>query len=57
MTAADSDFDIAMMRLALEEARKALPSPNPPVGAVIVAEGGEAEGFGERMVRFVAALR
>src|SRR5262245_38960045 len=41
MTAADPDFDIAMMRLALEEARKALPSPNPPVGAVIVADNGE----------------
>ncbi len=41
MTAADSDLDIAMMRLALDEARKALPSPNPPVGAVIVAESGE----------------
>lgn len=41
MTAADPDFDIAMMRLALDEARKALPSPNPPVGAVIVADGGE----------------
>ncbi len=41
MTAADPDFDIAMMRLALEEARKALPSPNPPVGAVIVADSGE----------------
>ncbi len=41
MTAADPDFDMAMMRLALEEARKALPSPNPPVGAVIVADNGE----------------
>ena len=28
-----------MMRLALDEARKAVPSPNPPVGAVVVDQG------------------
>jgi len=40
-TAPDPDFDLATMGLALEEARKALPSPNPPVGAVVVGENGE----------------
>ena len=40
-TAPDSDFDLATMRLALEEARKSQPSPNPPVGAVVVSEAGE----------------
>lgn len=29
------------MRVALDEARKALPSPNPPVGAVVVSKAGE----------------
>lgn len=38
----DPDFDAAMMRLAIEEARKAMPSPNPPVGAVVVNAAGEA---------------
>lgn len=40
-TAPDPDFDLATMRIALEEARKAQPSPNPPVGAVVVGENGE----------------
>jgi diaminohydroxyphosphoribosylaminopyrimidine deaminase / 5-amino-6-(5-phosphoribosylamino)uracil reductase len=40
-TAPDPDFDLATMRIALEEARKAQPSPNPPVGAVVVGETGE----------------
>jgi diaminohydroxyphosphoribosylaminopyrimidine deaminase/5-amino-6-(5-phosphoribosylamino)uracil reductase len=35
----DSDHDLAMMRRALEEARRAIPSPNPPVGAVVVRDG------------------
>ncbi|MFO0757785.1 MAG: bifunctional diaminohydroxyphosphoribosylaminopyrimidine deaminase/5-amino-6-(5-phosphoribosylamino)uracil reductase RibD [Byssovorax sp.] len=30
-----------MMRRALEEARRAMPSPNPPVGAVVVSAAGE----------------
>ncbi len=34
------DADLTAMRLALEEARKALPSPNPPVGAVVVGKDG-----------------
>jgi diaminohydroxyphosphoribosylaminopyrimidine deaminase/5-amino-6-(5-phosphoribosylamino)uracil reductase len=39
-TVPDPSFDTTSMRLAIEEARKALPSPNPPVGAVVVnAEG------------------
>ncbi|HVK65819.1 MAG TPA: bifunctional diaminohydroxyphosphoribosylaminopyrimidine deaminase/5-amino-6-(5-phosphoribosylamino)uracil reductase RibD [Polyangium sp.] len=40
-TAPDPDFDLATMRLALEEARKSQPSPNPPVGAAVVSEAGE----------------
>jgi len=40
-TPPDPDFDLATMRFALEEARKALPSPNPPVGAVVVGENGQ----------------
>lgn len=39
-TTPDPSLDTTSMRLAIEEARKALPSPNPPVGAVVVnAEG------------------
>ncbi|WP_437932123.1 bifunctional diaminohydroxyphosphoribosylaminopyrimidine deaminase/5-amino-6-(5-phosphoribosylamino)uracil reductase RibD [Sorangium sp. So ce291] len=37
----DPEFDAAMMRLAIEEAHKAMPSPNPPVGAVVVNTAGE----------------
>ena len=33
--APETEFDIQTMRLALEEAKKAMPSPNPPVGAVV----------------------
>jgi diaminohydroxyphosphoribosylaminopyrimidine deaminase/5-amino-6-(5-phosphoribosylamino)uracil reductase len=42
-TSSDSeqDLDTRMMRAALDEARKALPSPNPPVGAVVVDASGE----------------
>lgn len=36
----DVDIDLAMMRLALSEARKAVPSPNPPVGAIVLASDG-----------------
>ncbi|UQA56067.1 bifunctional diaminohydroxyphosphoribosylaminopyrimidine deaminase/5-amino-6-(5-phosphoribosylamino)uracil reductase RibD [Polyangium aurulentum] len=43
-TAPDPDFDLATMRMALEEARKSLPSPNPPVGAVVVSADGEVVG-------------
>ncbi len=37
---ADPELDSKTMRLALDEAQKAVPSPNPPVGAVVVAEDG-----------------
>lgn len=37
----DADFDVQTMRLAIEEARKAMPSPNPPVGAVVVDREGK----------------
>ncbi|MDI3288537.1 bifunctional diaminohydroxyphosphoribosylaminopyrimidine deaminase/5-amino-6-(5-phosphoribosylamino)uracil reductase RibD [Polyangium sp. 15x6] len=40
-TAPEPDFDLATMRLALEEAKKSQPSPNPPVGAIVVSEAGE----------------
>src|SRR5262245_2499130 len=40
-TTPDTDRDATMMRLALDEARKAAPSPNPPVGAVVVSKDGE----------------
>jgi diaminohydroxyphosphoribosylaminopyrimidine deaminase / 5-amino-6-(5-phosphoribosylamino)uracil reductase len=36
-----ADVDSAQMSLALEEARKAIPSPNPPVGAVVVDSAGQ----------------
>ena len=41
MSTPEQDFDLRMMRLALEEAKKALPSPNPPVGAVVVNPEGQ----------------
>lgn len=40
-TSSEQDLDTEMMRTALDEARKALPSPNPPVGAVVVDDKGE----------------
>jgi diaminohydroxyphosphoribosylaminopyrimidine deaminase / 5-amino-6-(5-phosphoribosylamino)uracil reductase len=43
-TKADPEFDSTMMRVALDEARKAVPSPNPPVGAVVVTRDGEIAG-------------
>jgi diaminohydroxyphosphoribosylaminopyrimidine deaminase/5-amino-6-(5-phosphoribosylamino)uracil reductase len=36
----DPELDSSMMGVALEEARKAMPSPNPPVGAVVVTKEG-----------------
>ena len=46
----NSEQDTAMMRLALDEARRGHPSPNPPVGAIIVNASGEivGRGFHER---------
>ena len=40
MTTPEPDRDATFMRLALDEAKKAVPSPNPPVGAVVVAPDG-----------------
>jgi len=40
-TKADPELDSTMMRAALDEARKAVPSPNPPVGAVVVTRDGQ----------------
>src|SRR5678815_3811151 len=40
----DAEFDLRMMRLALDEARKAVPSPNPPVGAVVTDGDGNVIG-------------
>lgn len=39
-TSPEPDFDTSMMRRALAEARRATPSPNPPVGAVVVGADG-----------------
>jgi diaminohydroxyphosphoribosylaminopyrimidine deaminase / 5-amino-6-(5-phosphoribosylamino)uracil reductase len=49
-TSPDPDFDVSMMRRALDEARRAIPSPNPPVGAVVVGPNGDvvAQSFHER---------
>jgi diaminohydroxyphosphoribosylaminopyrimidine deaminase / 5-amino-6-(5-phosphoribosylamino)uracil reductase len=46
MSTPEQDFDTQTMRLALEEARKAVPSPNPPVGAVIVGADGNVVATG-----------
>jgi diaminohydroxyphosphoribosylaminopyrimidine deaminase/5-amino-6-(5-phosphoribosylamino)uracil reductase len=40
----DPEVDAKWMRLALDEARKAMPSPNPPVGAVVVSRDGALAG-------------
>ena len=40
MSTPEQDFDTLTMRMALDEARKAVPSPNPPVGAVVVSPDG-----------------
>jgi diaminohydroxyphosphoribosylaminopyrimidine deaminase/5-amino-6-(5-phosphoribosylamino)uracil reductase len=45
-TSPDPEFDPTMMRLALAEAQKSIPSPNPPVGAVVVAKDGRVVGQG-----------
>jgi diaminohydroxyphosphoribosylaminopyrimidine deaminase/5-amino-6-(5-phosphoribosylamino)uracil reductase len=42
----DPELDAAMMAIALEEAHKAIPSPNPPVGAVVVTKEGQVAGQG-----------
>lgn len=39
-TSPEPDFDTSMMNRALNEARRAVPSPNPPVGAVVVSADG-----------------
>src|SRR5690349_1483012 len=43
-TKPDPDVDQSVMRIALDEARKAMPSPNPPVGAVVVSKDGRVVG-------------
>jgi diaminohydroxyphosphoribosylaminopyrimidine deaminase/5-amino-6-(5-phosphoribosylamino)uracil reductase len=43
-TKPDPELDASAMRAALEEARKAMPSPNPPVGAVVVSKDGRIVG-------------
>ena len=50
-TSPDPDFDVSMMRRALDEARRAVPSPNPPVGAVVVGPNGDvvSQSFHERV--------
>lgn len=48
-TAAASDLDVQSMRLALEEATKSLPSPNPPVGAVVLDASGEVVARGHHV--------
>jgi diaminohydroxyphosphoribosylaminopyrimidine deaminase / 5-amino-6-(5-phosphoribosylamino)uracil reductase len=40
----DPELDSTMMHAALDEARHAVPSPNPPVGAVIVSKDGTVVG-------------
>jgi len=49
-TSPDPDFDVSMMRRALDEARRSVPSPNPPVGALVVGPSGDvvAQSFHER---------
>lgn len=48
-TTPDPSFDSSAMRMAIEEARKALPSPNPPVGAVVVNSEGETVAVGHHV--------
>lgn len=45
-TKPDLELDASTMRRALDEARKAAPSPNPPVGAVVVSADGRVVGQG-----------
>ena len=37
----DRDVDLQFMQEALDQARRSRPSPNPPVGSVVVAPNGE----------------
>jgi diaminohydroxyphosphoribosylaminopyrimidine deaminase / 5-amino-6-(5-phosphoribosylamino)uracil reductase len=39
-TSPDPDLDTSLMRRALDEARRSIPSPNPPVGAVVLSAAG-----------------
>ncbi|MEJ7728178.1 MAG: bifunctional diaminohydroxyphosphoribosylaminopyrimidine deaminase/5-amino-6-(5-phosphoribosylamino)uracil reductase RibD [Polyangiaceae bacterium] len=48
-TTAENDLDVQSMRLALEEAAKSLPSPNPPVGAVVLDTKGEVVARGHHV--------
>jgi diaminohydroxyphosphoribosylaminopyrimidine deaminase/5-amino-6-(5-phosphoribosylamino)uracil reductase len=41
MSNPDRELDLRIMRAALEQARQARPSPNPPVGALVVSKSGE----------------
>ena len=41
---ADPELDAKLMHVALDEAHRAIPSPNPPVGAVVVTKDGEIAG-------------
>jgi len=45
----DHEFDLQMMRQAVAEGRLGRPSPNPPVGAVIVASDGEVVGHAHHL--------
>jgi diaminohydroxyphosphoribosylaminopyrimidine deaminase/5-amino-6-(5-phosphoribosylamino)uracil reductase len=47
--AAPNEQDSRFMRLALAEARKAMPSPNPPVGAIVVDAAGNVVGTGHHV--------
>jgi diaminohydroxyphosphoribosylaminopyrimidine deaminase/5-amino-6-(5-phosphoribosylamino)uracil reductase len=45
-TAEELERDATVMRMALDEARRGMPSPNPPVGAVVVDTKGAVVGKG-----------
>ncbi|HEY4119736.1 MAG TPA: bifunctional diaminohydroxyphosphoribosylaminopyrimidine deaminase/5-amino-6-(5-phosphoribosylamino)uracil reductase RibD [Byssovorax sp.] len=47
---APAEIDATWMRVAIDEARRGLPSPNPPVGAVVIDASGKlaGKGFHER---------
>jgi diaminohydroxyphosphoribosylaminopyrimidine deaminase/5-amino-6-(5-phosphoribosylamino)uracil reductase len=44
MSEPDREFDLGIMRQALEAAAQSRPSPNPPVGAVVIGADGEVVG-------------
>ncbi len=46
VTAEEPDRDATFMRQALDEARRGMPSPNPPVGAIVVDASGNVVGKG-----------